>query len=188
MSNGALIGGTSPEAQLILNQGTNTWELLVHLNKAFATQTEDKKYVYHLLVPKQVGCGFVLYDALTNSRTDFNHYEIDGTGIVKDTGSTYETVSATEVHAHLDFKAGTEDEVSIGCFNQYILTVYVSDGFDACNMSVCITGTLFVNCGQKTEGCDKFPVRILLAEDAVSAVGDSLTTGLDTGNDTTLLN
>lgn len=186
MSSGALIGGSSPDAQFILDQQANTWELLVHLNKAFAAQTSDKKYVYHLLVPRQVGCGFVLYNALTNNQTDYNHYEEDG-NIVKDTGSTYVEVPSTSVTAHLDFH---ETEEKIGCFNKFTLTVYVADGFDACNVSICIKGTLFVNCGQRTEGCDKFPVRIALSSDAdgVDASDDNLATVLDTDNLTTIPN
>ena len=175
---GALVGDSSPKAQLILDQ-SGSWELLIHLNKAFAAQSVDKEYVYTILVPKNVGCNFNLYNSMSNNGATTTISDNDNDSIIKDTGSSFVAVESDQVHAVLDLQTSTD---TVGCFQEYILTINVADGFNACNMTVCLTGTLFVDCGQKTEGCDKFPVYINLTTDGEDISDDYFTTGLDNGN------
>lgn len=177
---GALVGGSTPRASIILDQNARTWELSVQLNKAFAAEANDKKYIYHILVPRKIGCNFVLFRGMTNNRTtndtyaDYNCIAIETTDNMG--MSAWDALgSANDVNAHLQLDNGSGAESVVGCFTKYVLTVYVRDGLEMCNLTFCIDGSLYVQCGQMTEGCDKFPVYINYVSE--SAANGSPTTG-----------
>lgn len=186
---GALVGGSTPNASLILNQNTRKWEINVQLNKSFAEQTHDYLYTYHILVPKKIGCDFDLFRSMTNDKTDFNVYARDDNIAIEETDANginkWRVAVDTEINALIQLDDGASAADTVGCFNRYILKVYVQDGLEMCNLTFCISGILFVQCGQMTEGCDKFPVYIAYQSGAAS---DGLTTvanDLDASNNTT---
>lgn len=189
---GALVGGSTPNASLILNQNSRKWEINVQLNRSFASQSSDYKYVYHILVPKNIGCNFNLFSSMSNNKTDFNHYaaytdialeKVNTTTSI----ATWGVSSDGDVHAHLQLDDSNDAEDSVGCFTKYVLTIYIADRLEICNMTFCINGPLFINCGSVTEGCDKFPVYVSAQDQGASNPGSSVTiNNLDDDNMTTV--
>lgn len=165
---GVLVGTSKPNASIILDQCARTWQVTVLLNKAFAEESEDKKYTYNILIPRKVGCNFQLFNSMSNNGTNFSHYAVYS-DIVLETiysagceASWAALVDNKQINAHLRLdnvlEANTEE--IIGCFTKYTLDVYIRDHLELCNLTFCIGGTLYLKCGQTTEGCEKFPVYI----------------------------
>jgi hypothetical protein len=130
---------------------------------------------------------------MTNDGTDFNHYTTY-TDIALETTdengySTWdEPDDNLSLRAHLQLDDGNDIESTVGCFTKYILNVYISDGTELCNATLCIGGSLYVMCGSMTEGCDKFPVYISPQDNGTAVPGATTTdNALDADNMTTLI-
>lgn len=145
---GSLVGGSSPEISVILNQNDRTWETILYLNKSFAESVNEMIYTYDIIVPKKIGCNLDVRRAMSNNNTILTY---DATNIVVDTGSAYEVNN--DITATLDLFPSVSE---IGCMYKYRITVTVPANLSACNLSICINGTLFLDCGSQTDDCSRF--------------------------------
>jgi hypothetical protein len=158
---GNLIGGTVPRTQLILNQTAREWSINLYLNKAFASSTQDRYFVYNLMVPKTIGCGFNTRKGISNNNT-ITSYTANTSDIILDDGITYREAKSSEISATIDILPTTNE---IGCFYIFQANILIKAGTNACNVYLCFTNTLFIDCGEKTYGCNKFPLYLNYKEE-----------------------
>jgi hypothetical protein len=142
------------------------WSIYLYLNRAFATSTQDRNYVYNLMIPKTVGCGFNTRKGISNNNT-ITSYTANTSDIVIDNGETYREATSNEVSATINIIPTINE---IGCFYVFQANILVKAGTNACNIYLCFTDNLFIDCGEKTSGCNKFPVYLNYEEEIIEEI------------------